>query len=82
MVYSAIYSHVSAYLLDWQHGFVKGRSTAAQLILTHHKWVKALDEGHQIDVVFLNFLQAFNRVPHQALLYKLCNFSISGELLN
>ena len=36
IVHTAIYSHVSAYLSDWQHGFVKGRSTATQLILTHH----------------------------------------------
>ena len=82
IVYSAIYSHVSAYLSDWQHGFVKGRSTATQLILTHHKWAKALDEGHQVDVVFLDFSKAFDRVSHQALLHKLCNFGISGELLN
>ena len=82
MVYSAIYPHVSAYLSDWQHGFVKGRSTATQLMLTHHKWAKALDEGHQVDVVFLDFSKAFDCVPHQALLHKLCNFGISGELLN
>lgn len=81
-MYSAIYSHVAAYLSDCQHGFVKGRSTATQLILTHHKWAKALDEGHQVDVVFLDFSKAFDRVPHQALLHKLCNFGISGELLN
>ena len=37
IVYSAVYSYVSAFLSDWQHGFVKGRSTASQLILTHHK---------------------------------------------
>ena len=82
IVYSAIYSHVSAYLSDWQHGFVKGRSTATQLILTHHMWAKALEKGHQVYVVFLDFPKPFDRVPHQALLHKLCNFGISGELLN
>ena len=81
IVHSVIYSHVSAYLSEWQHGFVKGRSTATQLILTHHEWAKALDEGHQVDVVFLDFSKAFDRVSHQALLHKLCNFGISGELL-
>ena len=83
MVYSAIYSHVSAFLSDWQHGFVKGRSTATQLMLTHRKCAKALDKGHQVDVVFLDFSKAFDCVPHQALLHKLCNFGIiSGEMLN
>ena len=50
--------------------------------MTHHKWAKALDEGHQVDVVFLDFSKAFDRVPHQALLHKFCNFVISWELLN
>ena len=62
IVYSAIY--YSAFLSDWQHGFVKGRSTASQLILTHHKWAKALGEGHQVDVVFLDFSKAFHRYFH------------------
>ena len=103
ILYVAIYSHVSAYQSDWQHAFVTGRSTATQLILTHHNWAKALDEGyqvgsitsrcsgneptlllrtHQVDVVLLDFLKAFDRVPHQTLLHKLCYFGISGELLN
>ena len=72
IVHTAIYSHVSAYLSDWQHGFVKGRSTATQLILTHHNWAKTLDEGHQVDVDFLDFSKAFNLVPHNVLLRKLC----------
>ena len=42
IVHTAIYSLVSAYLSDWQYGFVKGRSTATQLILTHSKWEKHL----------------------------------------
>ena len=55
IVHTAIYSHVSAYLSDLQHAFVKGRSTATQLILTHHKWAKTLDEGRQVDVAFFSF---------------------------
>ena len=54
IVYTAInQSHVSAYLTDWQHSFVKGRSTVTQLILTHHKWAKALDEGRSLILEFL-----------------------------
>ena len=74
-----IHSHLSAYLSDRQ--IVKGRSTATQLILTHSKWARALDEGHQVDVVFFDFSKGFDRVPHQTLLHKFCNFGISGKLL-
>ena len=36
IVHSAIYDHVSPFLTEWQHGFIKGRSCETQLILTHH----------------------------------------------
>ena len=50
-------------------------------LLTHHMWHKALDDGLQVDAVFLDFAKAFDRVHHKILLNKLCNFGISGSLL-
>ncbi|PFX28347.1 LINE-1 retrotransposable element ORF2 protein [Stylophora pistillata] len=82
IVHRALYSHVAPYLTDWQHGFIRGRSCASQLVLTHHYWTKALDDGLQVDVVFLDFAKSFDRVSHDILLQKLCNFGISGNLLN
>ena len=64
----AVYSHVAPYLKDWQNGLVRGRSCATQLVLSHHQWSKALNEGKQVDVVFLDFARAFNRVAHNILL--------------
>ena len=81
LVHTAIYAHVSPYLSEWQHGFVKGKSCETQLVLTHHQWVTALDEGRQVDVAFLDFSKAFDRVNHSILLRKLCSFGISGSLL-
>ena len=78
IVHNAIYSHVSLYLSEWQHGFVKGRSCETQLVLTHHQWAKALDEGSQVDVAFLDFSK--DRVNHPVLLQKLCGFGISGSI--
>ena len=82
IVDNAIYSHVAPFLTDWQRSFVKGRSCTTQLVLTHHQWKKALDDGLQVDVVFLDFAKAFDRVSHVILLEKLCNSGISGSLLN
>ena len=55
IVNSAIYDHISPFVTDWQHGFVKRRSRETQLILTHHEWTAALDEERQVDVIFLDF---------------------------
>ena len=50
--------------------------------LTHHYCSKVLDEGHQVDAVLLDFSKAFDKVSHVILMQKLCNFSVSGCLLN
>ena len=81
IVHCAIYDHVSPFLTEWQHGFIKGRSCETQLILTHHQWATALDKGRQVDVVFLDFSKAFDKVNHAVLLQMLCNFGITGSLL-
>ena len=81
IVHCAIYDHVSPFLTEWQHGFIKGRSCETQLILTHHQWATALDKGRQVDVVFLDFSKAFDEVNHAVLLQMLCNFGITGSLL-
>ena len=42
----------------------------------------ALDEGRQVDVAFLEFSKAFDRVSHSVMLQKLCSFGItSGSIL-
>lgn len=80
-VYDAIYYHIFPYSTEWQHGFVKGTSCATQLILTHYHWAKALDDGCQVNVAFLDFSKAFDGVSHSVLLKKLCSFGVSGSLL-
>jgi len=41
----------------------------------------ALNEGHGVDVVYLDFIKAFDRVPHKMLIMKLGAVGISGNLL-
>ena len=73
---------VTSFLTDWQQGFVKSRSCATyQVVLPHHQWTRALEDGLQVDVVFLDFAKAFVKVLHVILLQKLCNFGISEFLL-
>ena len=81
IVHKAMYTHVSPYITEWQHGFIKGRSCVTRLVFTYHQWALVLDDGRQVDVAFLHFSKAFDRVSYPILLQKLCGFNISGSLL-
>lgn len=40
-----------------------------------------VDREGCVDVVYLNFCSAFDKVPRRRLLHKLCHFGVRGELL-
>ena len=52
-------------------------------MILHHQWSKALDDSKQVDVVFLNFAKAFDRVAHNILLQKcvILVFPVRFELI-
>ena len=66
---------------DNQSGFLPGRSTVTQLIEVYHEFCKAIDEGKEIRVIFLDISKAFDRVWHKGLLFKLKKCGIHGRLL-
>ena len=54
-----------------QHGFLPGRSTLTNLLEYLEKLTRLIDEGHQVDVLYLDFRKAFDVVPKQRLLVKM-----------
>ena len=58
-------------LHDAQHGFRKQRSTETQLIQLIDNLAHNIDNRIQTDAILLDFQKAFDKVPHQRLLYKL-----------
>ena len=54
-----------------QFGFIKGRSTVLQLLNVMDSLTKALDNGFFIYSIYLDFMKAFDTVPHKRLIYKL-----------
>jgi len=41
-----------------------------QLLTVMEHWTRCVDDGNSIDVVYLDFLKAFDKVPHRCMLTK------------
>jgi len=65
-----------------QNSFTRGRSCLTNLLETFEAWTRILDEGYGLDVIFLDYCNAFDTVPHRQLLEKLRLGGIAGRLLN
>ena len=64
-----------------QHGFMPNKSCATNLLVFLETVTKAVDEGKNVDVIYLDFAKAFDLVPRQRLLEKLKAHGVSGPLL-
>jgi ribonuclease P/MRP protein subunit RPP40 len=64
-----------------QHGFRRGRSCLTNLLIFLDKVTRLVDEGKDLDIIYLDFAKAFDKVPHQRLLIKLREVGINGNLL-
>ena len=64
-----------------QHGFQKGRSCQTNLLEAMELWTKWLDTGSAVDIVYLDFEKAFDKVPHTRLTIKLKAYGIRGSVL-
>ena len=64
-----------------QYGFIDRRSTTLQLLYILDEWTEILDDGGTVDVVYMDFMKAFDKVPHERLLAKLSAYGIGGDVL-
>ncbi len=65
-----------------QHGFLPRQSRLSNLILQEERVTRLLDEGHTVDLVYLDFAKTFDSVNHRFLLAKLKASGIDGAVLN
>ena len=54
-----------------QHGFLKSKSCLTNLLCFFVEITKWVDEGSPVDVIYLDFQKAFDKVPYQRLILKL-----------
>ena len=83
-----IHKHIMKFLThhrllsESQHGFREARSCFTQLLQLLHSRYSSLEKGDAVDVVFLDFAKAFDKVSHHHLLYKLQRYGIRGHLFS
>ena len=63
-----------------QHGFRQGRSCLSQLIAHFDNISRLLEDGKNVDVVYLDFAKAFDKLDFLATMRKLHQMGISGKL--
>ena len=64
-----------------QFGFIGGRSTTLQLLHVLNIWTEILDQGGELDVIYCDFMKAFDKVPHRRLIHKIDKYGIKGNVL-
>jgi hypothetical protein len=66
-------------LSDSQHGFRKRRSCLTQLIAHVDQIFQGLTNDEEVDVIYLDYAKAFDKVDHNILLAKLKSYGIDGK---
>ena len=83
IIFKNLYNYIrdNNILTPHQSGFQSGDSTTNQLAYLYHMFSQALDSKKDIKIVFCDISKAFDRVWHDALLYKLRKIGVGGNLL-
>ena len=61
-----------------QRGFRSGHSCTTQLLECLEDWTQAIDNGSTVDIIYLDFCKAFDKVSQRLILYKLDQYGIRG----
>ena len=65
-----------------QHGFLKARSCLTNMLCFLEETTKWIDGGSPVDIIYLDFQKAVDKVPHQKLLLKLKAHGIGDGIID
>ena len=65
-----------------RHGFLKAKSCLTNLLCFLDEITKWVDVGSPVDVIYLDFQKAFDKVPHQRLIRKLKSHGMGNSIIN
>ena len=83
-----IRDHMMDFLITYQlinpsqYGFLKARFCLTNVLCFFEEITKWVDEGSPVDVIFLDFQKAFDKVPHQRLILKLKSHGMGNSVIN
>ena len=64
----------------FQHGSIPGKSCVTQLLETLDEITDATEQGYDVDIIYLDFCKAFDKIPHRRLMKKnLWAYGIRGK---
>ena len=82
LIRDAIMNHLIKHNLinSSQHGFWPHRSCLTNLLEYLEEVTKLIDAGHSVDLLYLDFSRAFDKVPHKRLLSKVRSLGVVGNV--
>ncbi len=64
-----------------QHGFLPRGSCLSSLLVFEEAVTRMMDEGHTVDVIYLDFAKAFDSTNHRFLLVKMKSFGLGDVVV-
>src|SRR3989442_12847623 len=74
------YLEINELISETQHGFRKGRSCLSNLLISQYHIMKLRDKKVAMDIIYLDFQKAFDKVPYVNLMKKVRSLGIGGKL--
>lgn len=81
IVAKKITPHFKQIFVPQQHGLVSGKSTVSNLLEYQLGLSSALEDRKQVDVIYTDISEAFDRLSHDFLTAKINALGIHGDLL-
>ncbi len=77
----SVFLTANGHLNQTQHGFREGRSCLSALLCVYDDLMQIFTESQcSVDMIYLDFAKAFDKVDHGVLLHKLRDMGITGNL--
>ena len=82
-MYEPLHERFGKHLSKHQHGFVRGRSVATNMLSFLQKIYEAMDKNTSDNIVtfYSDFCKAFDKLPHKELLVKVGQIGVGGCFL-